>query len=168
MTGGGSGHSSDAEGLAWLRSQPRNGERERRPLAVGGGTACARGRRLQAAQSRFHSEERESDHCETRRHSGCYERRYRVRYGNSRGDRGSLRNSSLLQGLLPALLHVLHSFGSKVAENAGDICHAVRLRFNQSLMATTAEMRLRPKLGASQPGRSRLPWGLGAARLLNS
>ena len=36
ITGGVSGHSSDAKGLAWLRSQPRNGERERRPLAVGG------------------------------------------------------------------------------------------------------------------------------------
>jgi hypothetical protein len=35
---------------------------------------------------------------------------------------------------------VLHSFGSKVAENAADICHAVRLRLNQSLMATTTEV----------------------------
>ena len=74
----------------------------------------------------------------------------------------------MLQRLLPILLHVLRSFGGKVAENAGDICHAIRLRLNQSLMATTAEMRLRAKLGASQLGRSRLLWGLGAARLLNS
>ena len=73
----------------------------------------------------------------------------------------------MLQRLLPILLHVLHSFGSKVAENAGDICHAIRLRLNQSLMATTAEMRLRAKLGALQPGGSRPLWGLGAARLLN-
>ena len=73
----------------------------------------------------------------------------------------------MLQRLLPILLHVLHSFGSKVAENAGDICHAIRLRLNQSLMATTTEIRLRAKLGASHPGRSRPLWGLGAARLLN-
>ena len=66
----------------------------------------------------------------------------------------------MLQRLLPILLHVLHSFGSKVAENAANICHAVRLRPNQSLMA-----RLRAKLGASQLGRSR---PLCAARLLNS
>ena len=46
----------------------------------------------------------------------------------------------MLQRLLPTLLHVLHSFGSKVAENAADICHAVRLRLNESLMATTTEV----------------------------
>ena len=68
---------------------------------------------------------------------------------------------------LPTLLHVSHSFGGKVAENAGDICHAGRLRLNQSLMVTTAEMRLRAKLGVSQLGRSRPLWGLGAARFLS-
>ena len=35
--------------------------------------------------------------------------------------------------------------GSKVAENASDICHAVRLRLSQSLIATRAEVRLRSR-----------------------
>jgi hypothetical protein len=51
MIGGGSGHSFDAEGLDWLRSQPRNGERERRPTGGRGWNRLRAGRRLQAAQT---------------------------------------------------------------------------------------------------------------------
>jgi hypothetical protein len=147
MTGGGSGRSPDAEGLAWLKSNASAAQ-----LAVGGG------RRLQAAQTAGFIQKSGKTRC----HSGCYERRYGVCYGDSRGDRGSLGNSSVTEAVTDTVTRV-----TLVWQHAGDICRAVRLRLNQSLMATTAEMRLRAKLGASQLGRSRPLWGLGAARLLN-
>jgi len=145
MTAGRWRHSSDAEGLAWLRSQPP--ERERRPTGGRGWNRVPVGPSAPGgADRRLHSEERESDHCETRCHSGCYERCYRVCYGNSGGDRESLGNSRCYRG---CYRYCYTCYGSEVAENAADICHAVRLRLNQSLTPTTTEMRLRAKLGAA-------------------
>jgi len=112
-------------------STPRNGERERRPAGGRGWNRVPVGPSAPGSADRgLHSEERERDHGETGCHTGCYERCYRVRYGNSRSDRGSPGNSTCYRG---CYRHCYTCCGSKVAENAGDIGHAVRLRLNQSL-----------------------------------
>src|SRR5215469_4136096 len=128
MTAGRWRHSSDAEGLAWLRSQPP--ERERRPTGGRGWNRVPVGPSAPGgADRRLHSEERESDHCETRCHSGCYERCYRVCYR-----------------------YCYTCCGSEVAENAADICHAVRefpeLRRSDGSASEEAVHRLLTHLGS--------------------
>jgi hypothetical protein len=131
MTGGGSGHSSDAEGLAWLRFQPRNDERERRPTRARGWNRVHPGRRLQAGQTAGFIPKNGKPitvkHDVTAGVTNAVTEFVTATPAVAVDQRG---NSRCYRGCYP---HCYTCCGTKVAENAGDICHAVRLRLNQSL-----------------------------------
>ena len=131
MTGGESGHSFDAEGLDWLRSQPRNGERERRPTGGRGWNRLRAGRRLQAAQTAGFTQK--DGKANTVKHDVTEGVTNAVTESVTATPAVSV-DHQVTAGVTEAVTDtVTPVVAVKVADNAGDISHAVRPRFNQSL-----------------------------------